>query len=423
MMTALDWSAPECFDARIQYYSDEQYNDFIATLKMLMRGNVPQPRAFECAHNAAIGLTVTGQVPREREEYDPVIVTAPKNDTGIVIGGALTLALAMDDLEFVASPILTRGQLGTLTGHPGHGKTTFFTGMCVALALRRAFGPIEPEADGLYYIVSAEDFQGTRNRLLGEAARLRLDDDDRARLDLRLRWVHVETNVGARAIKEAIAIDASDRDVALIFVDTGPALFCGDDENDNIALRNFVEGFKIMATLPGSPATILAWHPSKGAAADRLFPRGASAIGSTCDFNLTIWREDDRVTLGHIKVRGQHFDPIEGKLAAVDLIAASGDHYSAPVITIEAEDRAERSDARDAREAILRQLYDARLAPPSVTDLAKAISRSKSTVHRHLQHLATARPALVEKEPVDDRYSLTKSGEARAKALADRPTY
>jgi hypothetical protein len=62
--------------------------------------------------------------------------------SGIVIGGALTLALAMPDLEFVVEPILTKGQRGTLTGHPGSGKTTFFTGLCVAAALDVPFGPL-----------------------------------------------------------------------------------------------------------------------------------------------------------------------------------------------------------------------------------------------------------------------------------------
>jgi hypothetical protein len=201
---------------------------------------------------------------------------ADNDSNGVTVGGALTRALAMPDLQYVSQPILTKGQHGTLTGHPGHGKTTWMTGLCAAHALELTFGPITPEADGLVYIVSAEDFQGTRNRILAEAARLRLDPDDRARLDARLRWVHVETTAGAGTIKAAIEVDAGGCDVALIFVDTGPALFCGNDENDNVELRNFVEGFAKWKDLPGNPVTVLAWHPSKGATADRLEPRVAA---------------------------------------------------------------------------------------------------------------------------------------------------
>ena len=182
--------------------------------------------------------------------YHPPESEAPEAGKGVTIGGALTLALRMPDVEYVLLPILTKGQLGTLTGHPGSCKTTLFVGISAALALDRPFGPLSPEADGLVYIVSAEDFQGTRNRIFAEAVRLRLDGDERIRLDDRLRWVHVDSNVGAATIRAEIERDAAGRDVAMIFVDTGPALFCGDDENDNVALRNFVEGFRQMADAP-----------------------------------------------------------------------------------------------------------------------------------------------------------------------------
>lgn len=341
-------------------------------------------------------------------------------DRRVIVGGALSLALAMDDLEFVASPILTKGQKGSLTAHPGHGKSTFGVGLCVHHALGRVFGPITPEADGLACFVSVEDLHGTRNKILGEAARLRLNDADRSLLDARLRWVHAETSATAPAIYDAIVHDTVGEDVSLIFIDTGPALFCGDDENDNIALRNFVEGFAVMAKLPGNPATVLAWHPSKGATADRLEPRGASAIKAVCDFCLTLWKEDDRVTLGYTKVRGQHFDPIEGKLSAVELVAASGARYFAPVVTLDADERVERADAREAREAILKRMYSTRATPATVRDLATAAGISRAAVGRHLVHLATAQPRLATKDPVDDRYTLTKAGEARAKVLVDQ---
>jgi len=163
---------------------------------------------------------------------------AERERTGITVGGAITLALAMPDLEFIARPIIIKGQKGTLTAHPGHGKSTFGIGLAVAVALSRQFGPITPETDGLVYFASAEDFHGSGNKILGEAARLHLDADERADLDGRLRWVHVDTHVGAAAIKAAIDADAAGREVALIFVDTGPALFCGDDENDNVQHTN-----------------------------------------------------------------------------------------------------------------------------------------------------------------------------------------
>jgi hypothetical protein len=267
-------------------------------------------------------------------------------------------------------------------------------------------------------IVSAEDFQGTRNRILAEAVRLRLRGDERERLDARLRWAHVKPSATALSVRAAIERDIAGAELALIFVDTGPALFPGDDENDNIALRNFVESFQSMATLPGSPCTVLAWHPNKGATADRLEPRGASAIKGTCDFNLTLWREDDRLTISYTKMRAQHFDLIEGRLSSVELVAPSGARFSAPVIDLaDEDDRPERSDTRLARERILRCLSTVR-SPPTVRDVARATELSTSATGRHLQHLSTCKPALVEKDSVTDRYTLTAKGATRAKEIA-----
>ena len=160
--------------------------------------------------------------------------------------------------------------------------------------------------------------------------------------------------------------------MALIFVDTGPALFCGDDENDNIELRNFVESFGAMRKLPGNPATVLAWHPNKGATADRLEPRGASSIKGSCDFNLTVHKEDDRITIGYTKVRTQHFEPIEGRLSTIELLAASGERYFAPIVTLDVDQQNEAQDVGEAREAILRRMYSARAKPPSLREIGEA---------------------------------------------------
>ena len=131
--------------------------------------------------------------------------------------------------------------------------------------------------------------------------------------------------------------------------------------------------------------------------------------------------DEDRVTLHYTKVRAQHFDPIEGKLSTVELEAASGQRYFAPIVTLDVtDDRPERADAREGREAILRHLYVSRANPPTQRALAKAVAMSTGSISRHLQHLATVKPPLVRKDPVDDRYSLTKEGETRAKALVDQ---
>lgn len=344
---------------------------------------------------------------------------APTSD--IVVGGALELAQSMPPLRYKVRPLFVAGQVGTKTGLPGHGKTTGMTSMLAHFSVGRALGPLALEEPGLLYIVSAEDFDGTRGRILAEAARMRLDEEDRARMNANLRWVHVKATASPAQIIEHIRRDAGGHDVALVFVDTGPALFPGDDENDNTAQRDFVAGFLLLREMPGNPCTIIAWHPAKGATADRLDPRGASAIKGTCDFNLTAWREDNRVTIGHTKLRGRHFEDIVGTLGEVELEEADGTRSMIPVLDIPVTgDVADRSDARDAREGILRYLHTHRDAAPSMRALADAVASTKSAVGRHLQHLAASNPPMVRKDAVDDRYTLTAQGTARVEAILAR---
>jgi hypothetical protein len=344
---------------------------------------------------------------------------APKRPKpNFVTGGILTLARSMPPVRYVARPMLVAGQLGTLTGHPGSGKTTFVAGMFAAWATGRAYGPLDLATDGLLYIVSAEDFDGTRNRIFAEAARLRLTDLERVTLDEHLRWVQVVSGASPAEIQAEIARDATGRPVVAVFVDTGPALFPGDDENDNVALRDYVRGFLPMAALPGTPVTVLAWHPSKGAGPDRLEPRGASAIKGTCDFNLTIHADDERrVAIAYTKVRTAHFDALEGTITGVTIEAADGRLIDVPVLTLEMGDIAGRGDAKDAREKLLRYMRSRREA--GVRDIAAATGLSKSAVGRHLSHLAASRPPLVAKDAVSDAYSLTKVGRERADRIAD----
>jgi hypothetical protein len=126
------------------------------------------------------------------------------------------------------------------------------------------------------------------------------------------------------------------------------------------------------------------------------------------------------LTHAFTKVRAQHFDPIQGKLSAVDLVPASGKQYLALVVTLDVANVAERSHAREAREAILKRLSVTRAEPPTVRDLASAAGISTAAASRHLQHPAGAKSALTAKDPFDDRYTLTEQGEARARALIEQ---
>ena len=110
-----------------------------------------------------------------------------------------------------------------------------------------------------------------------------------------------------------------------------------------------------------SLSTVLAWHPSKGAAADRLEPRGASAIKGTCDFNLTLWKDDDRVTLGVHQGPGATLRPDRSSVYPLSNSSPLPAPTTSPRLVALDVDVAlpNAADAREARAAILRRMYAA----------------------------------------------------------------
>jgi RecA-family ATPase len=163
----------------------------------------------------------------------------------------------MPEADMVMAPCFTRAQLVTLTAHPGAGKSTVCGSAAIHHALIRALGPLTPESDGCVYYVSREDQAGTALRLQAEAARLQLTEQDRAMVNARLRWVLVNENMAPEIIAESMREDAAGMRIDLVFVDTGVALFCGDDENANAQLQAFAARCRWFVNLPGSPCTVV----------------------------------------------------------------------------------------------------------------------------------------------------------------------
>lgn len=118
---------------------------------------------------------------------------------------------------------------------------------------------------------------GTRKRIFAEAIRYELNANEREALNRRLRWVHVNTTLHPGIIADAIRADAAGRPVVAIVVDTGAALFAGDDENSNTQLQDFATSCRAFTEVEGALCVVVFWHPVKNAAADNLIPRGGLA--------------------------------------------------------------------------------------------------------------------------------------------------
>lgn len=345
---------------------------------------------------------------------------APSEPPRLIIGGGLELADTMPEADMVMAPCFARGQLATLTAHPGAGKSTVCGSAAVHHALTRALGPLIPESDGWVYYVSREDQAGTALRLQAEAARLQLTEQDRARVNARLRWVLVNENMAPEIIAESMRDDAAGASIDLVFIDTGVALFSGDDENANAQLQAFAARCRWFVDLPGSPCTIIMWHPPKGASAESLTPRGGSSLLGTVDANLTLWRDDDTTTLGYTKLRGPHFEPVKFSLEVVPLVLPSGRSWDIPVARPIGEDKIDaRDDAtRERRERVLVALATANGERLSLRALAKRVLGSESassTIRNHLKRLAQAK--LVDQDPVSESYRLTPSGKTAVTAI------
>lgn len=343
----------------------------------------------------------------------------------LVVGGALTLASEMPDTAYAVPPVLARGQLVACTAHPGHGKSTLFAGICFAGAAGRKLGQLDPVDGSLWYFVSAEDVQGTRNRLLAEVVRHKLTADECAAIDERLRWVHINAPLRPEIILDAIAQDAEGRPIALIVIDTGPAVFLGDDENANAQQQDHAAAWRRGTELGGQPCVVILCHPRKGAGADDLDPRGGSAFVGSLDANLTLWKDDDVVTLGFKKLRSEVFEPMKFRLDPVPLVLASGARLNIPVAVPISDAGAEaiESEASQRRAAIIGALHGA--PPLGIREIARRVfgdERRKSTVSRDLDELTKGPRALIERDQVAGKLVLTAAGKKAGEAIRARET-
>jgi RecA-family ATPase len=93
-------------------------------------------------------------------------------------------------------------------------------------------------------------------------------------LDVIDRDIMISDNrVSPEAISEWIR--ASGIDFTLIIVDTWQAYFDGKDANNPTEAVNFTRRFRPLANVAGAPVVLIAAHPNKNAADDRLVPNGA----------------------------------------------------------------------------------------------------------------------------------------------------
>ena len=112
-------------------------------------------------------------------------------------------------------------------------------------------------------------------------------------------------------------IDALGFHFVLIILDTAASFFPGDNENDNVQAGYYGRVLRLLGGCNGNPAVIAQTHPTKGANADNLQPRGGGAFLNELDGDLNLWSESlgevTQLRLGS-KLRGPPLNALDFRL-------------------------------------------------------------------------------------------------------------
>jgi hypothetical protein len=341
-----------------------------------------------------------------------------------------TLAEFLADFQppdYLVDGMLQKHFAYSLTGATGAGKTAIALLISALTASRtpgRKLGSHEVEHGRVVYI-AAENPTDIKMRLIGMAAKLKLDIDPRDFLTI--EQVEALDKDMPRIIREITSFG----DVDLVIVDTAPSLFQGDNENDNRQMRDHAKRLRTLCDLPGRPAMLALCHPTKHVSGpDSLLPRGGGSFIAEVDGNLTAWLRDGNLCDLHWtgKFRGPDFEKITFRFTTVTtttLIDSKG--RLLPTVMAQIVTEAEAVATEQASIAQEDQLLIAMHNRPHgnliqwATDCRWFVASDPLKPNRGLAHRVTKRlekDKLVAKEGRD--LVLTKAGKAAAKkALAE----
>jgi hypothetical protein len=226
--------------------------------------------------------------------------------------------------------------------------------------------------------------------------------------------------------------------VIFVVIDTSPAFYQGDAENDNVQMIAHAEMLRRLKNLPGSPTILAMCHPVKNAGNDALIPRGGGGFLNAMDGNLSAYRTDMMVTLHHQgKFRGVDFEPMSYELMPVTarkLVDSKG--RSIPTVIardLSKDDQREKTSELRTEEDDILILLLGREDAISSSEIAFKLNwfagkddhPNKSKVQRLLQGLTTGSKDKRLVETDRDGAKLTKAGKAAAEkaklAKASRP--
>ncbi len=324
--------------------------------------------------------------------------------------------------DYLWDGILLRGFVYSFTAKTGDGKTAIALSLTAAIARGKDFAGHEV-APGTVLYFAGENPDDVRMRWIAMAEHFNFDADT-----IGVHFISGTFDIQkleAKIRQEVAAIGG----VVLVVIDTSPAYFQGENENDNVEMIEHAQMLSRLKHLPGGPTVIAACHPVKSAGNDNLIPRGGGGFLNAMDGNLCAYKTDMLVTVNwQGKFRGVDFEPMKFELAPVTarkLLDSKGRHIPTVIAKdlSKADQRQKADELRNQEDDILILLLD-RTVSTSYTDIADALHwytgkdshPNKSKVQRLMKDLTSggAKNKLIEVDR--DGAKLTTKGKAAAKA-------
>jgi hypothetical protein len=251
--------------------------------------------------------------------------------------------------DYVLVGIVVRRYLYSLTGQTGAGKTAVMLLLAACVAQGKDFaGRITKKARVLY--AAAENPDDVRMRWIALAELLNFDPSS-----VEVYFTEGRFNIAQMASRLQSEAEAVGGEFGLVVVDTSPAFFLGDDENNRVQMGAHARMLRsLINVVPGGPAIIANCHPTKNAASDNLLPAGGGTFLNEVDGNL-ICAKSDSVSELHWqgKFRGPEFAPMNFliKTVTVDKVQDSdGRHLPVALaewISDEGRDQMQRAALQD----------------------------------------------------------------------------
>jgi hypothetical protein len=264
---------------------------------------------------APVWVPAPSSAPHESENAKTNESNGAKNNSGQQQQSQTAKPLIKRSKDFVAGfvppdysivGLLIRRFLYSFTGATGAGKTAIMLLLAASVALGIPFaGRITKKTRVLY--AAAENPDDVRMRWIALAEVMNFDIDT-----IEVYFTEGRFNILEMSSKLRADAESCGGEFGLVIVDTSPAFFLGDDENNRKQMG--AHGYMLRGlidTVPGGPTVVAACHPVKNATADNLLPAGGGTFLNEVDGNLTAAKNDSIVEMHwQGKFRGPEFAPM-----------------------------------------------------------------------------------------------------------------